>query len=163
MRALSGLAVIALLFCWPAQAQDGGAHEDGYDRAFGLLGMTDEQRVKFDDAEEAYASDDYVHAYALLSPLASQGVSAAIWLLGVMDFDGKGTKKDAAKAKTRFLEAANSGSDFYQVSLADLYRDGTPPFAKDCAQAADLYRKAATQGNEIAKGRLKQMATCQAK
>lgn len=157
MRMLLGVAAAVLFLCLPAVAQ-----EDD-DIAPGLAGLSDEQRSKYEGAQEAYSVGDYARANQAFKVLATQGVGAASWLLGVMDFQGLGTKKDEAAARTHFLEAAKTGGAYYQEGLAELYFDGTPPFAKDCDESEKLYRQAAAQGSASAKNRLTKMSVCRGK
>jgi len=151
------LATAVLLACSPVIAQE----EEGLPS--GLVGLTEEQVTQYQTAEKAYEDGDYTKARAVLNQLTADNVGAAWWLLGVLDFQGLGTAKNVDKAREDFIAAAKSGSSFYQTSLGDLYKDAEPPFTKDCDQAEFWYKRAAMQGNEVARGRLQMIPRCRGK
>lgn len=158
MRALLGIAAVVLCFCLPAQAQE----EDDMGNP-GLAGLSEQQVTQYGLAEEAFSSGDYAKAHKILGALKAEDVAAAWWLRGVLIFQGLGVKKDDAASRNEFLQAAKMGGGFYQVSIGDLYRDGTAPFAKDCDQAETWYKRAASAGNEQAKGRVRLIPACRGK
>ncbi len=159
MRAFLGIAAVVLCFCLPVQAQE---DEDDMGNP-GLAGLSEAQTTQYGLAEEAFSSGDYAKAHKILDALKAQDVAAAWWLRGVLVFQGLGVKKDDAVSRNEFLQAAKMGGGFYQVSIGDLYRDGTAPFAKDCDQAETWYKRAASAGNEQGKGRVKRMPACRGK
>lgn len=157
MRILPVVAAALLLLCSPVMAQD---DEDEGNHNPGLNGLTDLQAAQYTAAEEAFGAGDYAKAHGLLKTLLPQKVGAAWWLMGVLDFQGLGTKKDDEKSKNDFLEAAKTGSAFYMTSLGDLYREGTEPFSKDCDQAETWYKRAMASGNTVAKDRMTMLKMC---
>ncbi len=155
MRLFLGIAALVMCFCLPAQAQE----EDDMGNP-GLAGASEQQIAQYGLAEEAFSSGDYAKAHKILEALKTEHVAAAWWLRGVLVFQGLGVKKDDALSRNEFTQAAKIGGGFYQVSIGDLFRDGTAPFAKDCDQAESWYKRAASMGNEQAKGRIKQLVVC---
>ncbi len=157
MRILAAVAAAFLVLCSPVMAQD---EEDESNGNAGLAGLTDLQAQQYQAAEAAYNDGDYAKAHGLLKTLLPQKVGPAWWLLGVLDYQGLGTKQDDAKSRNDFLEAAKTGNSFYMTSLGDLYREGTAPFTKDCDQAETWYKRAMASGNAVAKDRLTMLKLC---
>ena len=157
MRMLAAVAAAFLFVCSPVMAQD---EEDEARGNEGLVGLTELQADQYKAAEDAYSKGDYPKAHGLVKPLLPQKVGAAWWLMGVLDFQGLGTKQDDEKSRNDFLEAAKTGSSYYMTSLGDLYREGTAPFAKDCDQAESWYKLAIAGGNRVAKDRMTMLKMC---
>lgn len=155
MRLFALALSLLLLGAHPAFAQD----EEDYANA-GIADLSDDQRAKYLAAEEAYNDGDYAKARQLLKSLTDERIGAAWWLMGVLDFQGLGGPKDEEKSRNDFIEAARSGSAYYQTSLADLYREGTEPFKKDCDQAERWYNQAMMRGNQVAKDRAGLLRVC---
>ena len=81
-----------------------------------------------------------------VSNAASEGLSDAHWLLGLMYRDGKGTEKDYDLAFEEFSKAAEAGSarGHFFVGMMHEYGLGTPQNFKDAAKG---YRRAAAQAD----------------
>ena len=83
-------------------------------------------------------------AFKWVTNAASEGLSDAHWLLGLMYRDGKGTEKDYELAFAQFELAAeqNSARGHFFVGMMHEYGLGTPTSFKDAAKG---YRRAAAQ------------------
>ena len=103
--------------------------------------------------------------------MSNRGNSDAQFTLGLMYEEGESVPKDDAEAAKWYRRAAeeehenalnnlmamcNRGIAVAQFNLGGMYQDGEG-VAQDDAEAAKWYRKAAEQGNAIAKQRLDKM------
>jgi uncharacterized protein len=87
---------------------------------------------------------DMTSAFKWVANAASEGLSDANWLLGLMYRDAKGTEKNYEKAFEHFQLAADqhSARGYFFVGMMHEYGLGTPTSFKD---AAKNYRRAAAQ------------------
>ena len=97
-----------------------------------------------EDAEAAYARDDYATALRLFRSLADRGNATAQDNLGSMYAHGEGVAQSFTEAAKWFRLAADQGNATAQYRLGCLYDacGGT----QDYAQAVKWYRRAADQG-----------------
>jgi TPR repeat protein len=110
------------------------------------------QEVELKAGLDAYYAASYAEAFALLRPLAEQGVARAQFRLAVMYQRGRGVAENAGlalewarKALPSLRRAAEGGEAWAQSDLGTLYEQGFA-LEKDEAEAVRWYRRAATQG-----------------
>lgn len=77
-----------------------------------------------EDADAAYARKDYAEALRIYRALASEGVAAAQFNLGVMFDFGQGVAPDPAAAVRWYREAAAQGHGGAQFNLGGMYFEG---------------------------------------
>jgi hypothetical protein len=78
----------------------------------------------YEEADAAYARGDYPEALRIYRVLATQGVAAAQFNLGVMFDFGQGVGRDPAAAVRWYREAAAQGHGGAQFNLGGLYFEG---------------------------------------
>ena len=88
---------------------------------------------------------DYVSALKILVPLADEGVSIAQALLGALYLEGKGVKRDYAKAVAWYRKSAEQGFAGAQFELGAMYDKGMG-VSRDTREAAKWFSKAAEAG-----------------
>ena len=98
-----------------------------------------------DRAVAAYEAGDYQTALALARPLAEQGDTTAMNLLGVMSVSGRGVPQSYFEAARWFRSSALRGDAAGQKNLGLLYADGLG-VSKDDAEALRWFLAAAKQG-----------------
>lgn len=94
-------------------------------------------------------------AVALYLKAAENGYALAMANLGVAYAMGRGLPKDDTIAVTWFQKAADKGNAKGQFWLGNMYAEGRGGLSKDPDQAKGFYQKAASQGFEPAKRKLK--------
>jgi TPR repeat protein len=108
-----------------------------------------------EDATAAYQRRDYATAYALMRPLADQGLAAAQYNVGEMYAKGQGVEPNYPEAVKWFRKAADQGVAPAQFNLGLLYAPPSflgPMYANgqgvtlDYVEALKWFRKAADQG-----------------
>jgi hypothetical protein len=72
----------------------------------------------------AYDAHDFPKAYKIWLPLAQHGDIAAMFNVALMLRDGRGIRRDPAKALAYFRQAATMGHLGSEVDLADMYMRG---------------------------------------
>jgi TPR repeat protein len=99
----------------------------------------------FEDAEAAYARDDYATALRLFRSLADEGDATAQHLLAIMYERGLSVPQDYAQAAEWYRRAADQGHKIAQFDLAAMYETGYD-VQQDYVQAYMWYNLSATQG-----------------
>ena len=99
----------------------------------------------FEDALAAYQRGDYKTAAKLFQPLAEQGYPAAQFNLAVMYRNGRGVRRDDAKAFKLYRRVAEQGDAAAQFNIGLMY-DAGQGVRQDSVRALRWYRKAARQG-----------------
>ena len=97
----------------------------------------------------AYYEGDYKAALNLTIPLAADGDSSALNLLGMMYELGKGVSQNAEKSVALYRQAADEGNLYAQFNRGVSYDtgNGTP---QNYRQAVKWYQRAAEQGASFA-------------
>ena len=97
----------------------------------------------------AYYEGDYKAALNITIPLAADGNSSALNLLGMMYELGKGVSQNAEKSVVLYRQAADMGDLYAQYNLGVSYDtgSGTP---QNYRQAVIWYQRAAEQGASFA-------------
>jgi hypothetical protein len=114
-----------------------------------LLSASSAKADDFDDAVAAHKRQDYATAFALMRPLADQGVAKAQYDLGFMYAEGQGVAQDYAEAARWYRLAADQGHVAAQTNLGFMYNHGQG-VAQNYAEAMKWYRLAADQGHVTA-------------
>jgi len=99
----------------------------------------------FDEANAAYAKQDYATAIKQLTPLAQAGNAKSQALLGVMYEKGQGVTQDDTKAARLYQSAADQGDAVALAHLGEMYETGRG-VGEDKMAAFVLYLMAADQG-----------------
>jgi TPR repeat protein len=99
----------------------------------------------FEDAEAAYARDDYATALRLFRSLADEGDATAQHRLAIMYERGLSLPQDYAQAAEWYRRAADQGHKIAQFDLAAMYETGYG-VQQDYVQAYMWYNLSATQG-----------------
>ncbi|MBL1276247.1 MAG: sel1 repeat family protein [Ectothiorhodospiraceae bacterium] len=92
---------------------------------------------------------DYVKAFSVFSPLATQGNAEAQYNLAMLYRTGKGTAKNLKESHAWFRRAADQGVSDAQYYLGYLYDNGEGA-EQNPEYAVVWYRKAAEQGHGLA-------------
>ena len=111
-----------------------------------LLSTSSAKADDFDDAVAAYKRQDYATAFALIRPLADQGVAKAQYDLGFMYDAGQGVAQNYAEAVKWYRLAADQGHVTAQFNLGVMYAEGRG-VAQDYVQAHMWFYLAAAQGD----------------
>jgi hypothetical protein len=114
-----------------------------------LLSASSAKADDFDDAVAAHKRQDYATAFALMRPLADQGVAKAQYDLGFMYAEGQGVAQDYAEAARWYRLAADQGHVTAQFNLGVMYAEGRG-VAQDYVQAHMWFYLAAAQGDATA-------------
>lgn len=112
----------------------------------------DVSKTKKDPLEKslnAYYKGDYKEALNFTIPLAADGDSSALNLLGMMYELGKGVSQNAETSVVLYRQAADMGNLYAQFNLGVSYDtgNGTP---QNYRQAVEWYQRAAEQGASFA-------------
>jgi uncharacterized protein len=99
----------------------------------------------FQDAEAAYARDDYATALRLFRSLADQGDAAAQSRVGLMYERGLSVPQDYAEAALWYRRAADQGLKTAQWMLGSMYQTGSG-VQQDNVKAHMWYNLSAAQG-----------------
>ena len=97
------------------------------------------------EEKAAYERGDYRTAIKELRPLAQQGQTDSLFILGVMALEGKGVPKDLKRAAKAFARASVQGHATAQFLFAALHYQGWG-VPKSLEKAAFWARKSADQG-----------------
>ena len=97
------------------------------------------------EGQAAYERGDYRTAIKELRPLAQQGQTDSLFILGVMALEGKGVPKDLKRAAKAFARASVQGHAKAQFLFAALHYQGWG-VPKSLEKAAFWARKSADQG-----------------
>jgi len=100
-------------------------------------------------AANALKAGDYEEARRIARPLAEQGNSDAMLLMGIMSFSGLGVERDQRKAFDYYSRAAEDGQEAAMHNLATMYYRGEG-VAIDFAKAREWNRQAAESGLLVA-------------
>ncbi|QCE34644.1 sel1 repeat family protein [Acetobacteraceae bacterium] len=92
-----------------------------------------------------------------LTELAETGDAKAQYALGIRYQNGDGVEQDSAKAVSLFRDAAKGDNAKAQFLLGLFYTEGIEGLPQDFHQAAELYKKAATQHFAPAKEALQKL------
>ena len=103
----------------------------------------------YQDALEAYDSQDYIRAFTEAEIAAEAGDPAAQALLGALYADGLGRPRDHNEARRWFAAASAQGDAAGDYGLAQLAHSGFGE-PQDAAKARGLYRQAAENGHVLA-------------
>src|SRR5580704_3722378 len=87
--------------------------------------MADPEILRLERAEAACDRGDFAAALREIMPLAEKGSSNAQTFLGVLYEQGKGLKKDPAKAIEWYRRAAEQGNSAAQFNIGILYETGS--------------------------------------
>lgn len=97
----------------------------------------------------AYHDGDYEAALKNFVPEAEKGDPLAQTALGIMYQNGRGVKRDFAKAKAWYEKAAEQGDEIAQNNLAYMYWKGQG-VTRDDTRAAELFGLATVRGYGLA-------------
>lgn len=104
---------------------------------------------RWEDAEAAYAREDYPTAFRLWRPLAEQGSARAQFKLGYMYAFGQGVPQDYSQANLWYRRAAEQGNVDAQHNLGVMYQFGVG-VPEDPSEAMKWFRMGAAQGDASA-------------
>ena len=111
-------------------------------------------KSNYDMAWDAYAASDYEKALQILQKAVTKDDDARLRnLLGFMYLDGRGVKKDYAKALEHLKIGAAKGNSDAQCNLGYMYEEGLG-VTKNMPEAIKWYEKSEAQGNIYAQGSL---------
>ena len=96
-------------------------------------------------------------AAPLYAKAAELGHAQAAFQLYYLYKEGRGVKKDQARAVRWLTRAAELGHPGAQAFLGDIYANGEMGVKRNLAQAIHWYRKAAAQGNRWGREELKKL------
>ncbi len=120
---------------------------------FGITCIADDvANIKKDPLEKslsAYYEGDYKAALNSTIPLAADGNSSALNLLGMMYELGKGVSQDVGKSVVLYRQAADMGDLNAQYNLAVSYDAGSG-IPQNYREAVKWYQRAAEQGASFA-------------
>ena len=118
----------------------------------GFAEETTNPDVVFAKTDQFYQSGNYKEAFQELQRIAATGNAQAIYNLGSMTMQGKGTPKDEKKALQYFQQASDKGFGKASFELAQLYRHGKSSvgITKNTEQYKKFLDLAAKQGSEEA-------------
>lgn len=102
-----------------------------------------------EDADAAYAREDYATALKFYRALADAGAYSAQFVLAGMYAAGRGLPRDDVEAAKWYRKSAEQGFSFAQFNLATMYAEGEG-VPRDDAEAAKWTRLAAEQGHVYA-------------
>lgn len=104
-------------------------------------------KSNYDMAWDAYAASDYEKALQILQKAVTKDDDARLRnLLGFMYLDGRGVKKDYAKALEHLKIGAAKGNSEAQNNLGYMYENGLG-VSKNYPEAIKWYKQAEAQGN----------------
>lgn len=89
----------------------------------------------FKDGKAAYDRKDYQTALKLWQPLADQGNTHVMFLIGEMYERGNGVQKNNTEALKWFRKAADQGDTYAQEQLGRFYERGKGGVPQDYAEA----------------------------
>lgn len=116
--------------------------------------ICEEACATYFDGMEAYRQNDYQTA---LREFKAAGEDAkAIYMVGVLNEKGEGTKINYAEAANWYRQAAEKGNPAAQYRLGRLYERGLG-VEQNLEEAVKLYKKAAKQGQVDARQALKRV------
>ena len=98
------------------------------------------------DAQQAYASGNYIKAFKLYMPLARQGDAQAQLSVGVMYYIGQSVTQSHKEAAKWFTYAGRQGNALAQNIMGEMHDQGLG-VPQDYSTAAKWYRLSAEQGN----------------
>ena len=101
------------------------------------------------DGAPSYAKDPAAAVQWFLKAAADPVEVYAARMLGFAYRDGVGVPPDKTMSLKWFRQAADRGDAAGAAEVGAAYSDGTPPYAKDAAQAVQWYIKAAADPAEI--------------
>jgi len=124
---------------------------------FAALNPSASSSEPLDAAVHAYRTEQYVSALRLFEAAARKGNREAQHTLGFMYRDGKGTKRDDAKALAWYRKAAAQGHAPSEYNLGLMYAQGEG-VKPDPATAEKWFVRAADHGSAEAQFKLGEIA-----
>ena len=100
----------------------------------------------FDEAKTAYEARDYAQAMSIAMPLARDDNASAQYLVGLMNWRGRGAARDDAVAIDWLSKAADQNLPAALNDLATMHQEGSGT-AKDAKRAFELFERAAELGS----------------
>jgi uncharacterized protein len=100
---------------------------------------------------------DYARAVKWYKIAANKGLSLSQNNLGLKYQFGQGVQQDCNKALELYKLAENQGNYFAQYNIGMLYEEGCGDIQKNYAIAIEWYKKAASNGLQGAKQKLKEL------
>ncbi|WP_167521319.1 tetratricopeptide repeat protein [Vibrio ponticus] len=110
------------------------------------LAQAGEEKAMIALADQHYGNEEYKQALAWYHKAEKSNDPYVLYSLGVMYFDGEGTKVDYQKANQYYLAAAKGGDADAMYQLAFSYNDGKG-VSQDFTQAAHWFEQAANKGD----------------
>ena len=98
---------------------------------------------------EAFAQNDYHKAFAILLPLAEQGIAEAQLVIGNTYWFGLGTQQDDQLAFEWISKAAEQGHANACNTLGCIYQVGALGLATNDEEAKTWYRRAVENGFDM--------------
>ena len=114
-----------------------------------LVALVGPAQAGFDEGVAAYERGDYATALKEIHPLAEQGITEALFILGLMYSMGEGVPHDYVEAMRWYRLAAEQGHAIAQFNLADMYKYGKGG-TQDYVQAYMWWSVAGADGFEEA-------------
>jgi TPR repeat protein len=109
-----------------------------------------EKNSIFAKATQLYEAKNYPAAWQELQRIADTGNAQAIYNLGTMTQEGKGTTQDNTKAIKYYQDASTKGYGPATLVLARAYHHGNLGLAKNSQKYKEYLDRAAQQGSEEA-------------
>ncbi|MBT5185270.1 MAG: sel1 repeat family protein [Kordiimonadaceae bacterium] len=121
-----------------------------------LMSLVSASFADIDRAKQAFDEGDYNYAYDEYLMDAENGHPEAQFYMGVLYFNGVGTKKDLTEALRWYKLSARKGFPIAQHSIANMYEIGVG-VEQNYQEAFNWYKKAAVQGLRSAQYSLGEM------
>lgn len=109
---------------------------------------TDWQSVYYEAAALYYVDYDYPAALEKLQGAEDSGNASALYLLGLILYNGNGTEPDTSKGAELLTKAADLGSADAKYALAEAYRTGNG-VEHDSEKADELYKAFLTAAENV--------------